>query len=83
MNLTAPEPVTNGELTTALAGVLHRPHLLTVPAFGPRLVLGRELADELLFASQRVLPRALAASGFTFTHSELEPALRALLDRPA
>ena len=35
VNLTAPNPVTNAELTERLAGVLHRPHLLTVPAFGP------------------------------------------------
>ena len=54
-----------------------------MPAFGPRLVLGRELADELLFSGQRVVPKALLASGFTFTYPELEPALRALLDRPA
>ena len=40
-------------------GALHRPTVVPVPAFGPRLVLGREMADELLFFSQRVEPARL------------------------
>lgn len=83
VNLTAPEPVTNTEHTKVLGHVLGRPTVLPVPAFGPRLLLGRELADQLLFASERVLPTVLEASGFEFRHRRLERALRSILDRPA
>jgi uncharacterized protein (TIGR01777 family) len=80
-NLTAPGAVTNGEFTQVLGTVLHRPTFLPVPAFGPRLLRGAELADELLFASQRVVPEALTQSGFSFEHPDLDTALRAVLDR--
>ncbi len=79
MNVTAPEPVTNAQFTAALGSVMHRPTVVPVPAFGPRLVLGRELADELLFTSQRVLPTALTAAGYRFAHPGLTTALRAVL----
>jgi NAD dependent epimerase/dehydratase family enzyme len=54
-----------------------------VPSFGPKLLLGSELADSLLFAGQRVQPRALQAAGYEFHHPTLEVALRAALDKPA
>jgi uncharacterized protein len=83
VNLTAPEPVTNKEFTRTLGRVLRRPTALPVPSFGPKLLLGRELAETLLFTGQRVVPRRLLGSGYTFTHPTLEQALRALLDAPA
>jgi uncharacterized protein len=79
VNLAAPSPATNAEITQALGRVLGRPTLVPVPAFGPRLLLGRELADNLLFCSQKMLPTRLRASGYEFAHPELEGALRALL----
>lgn len=82
VNLTAPGTVTNAELTRVLAHVLGRPAFLAVPRFGPRLVQGAELADELLFTSARVAPTVLEGAGFTFAHPELEGALRTVLDRP-
>ena len=54
-----------------------------MPAFGPKLLLGGELAEALLFTSQRVLPAVLTEQGYPFAHPTLEVALRALLDRPA
>jgi len=83
VNLTAPNPVRNAELTKTLAHVLGRPSFLPVPSFGPKLLLGSELADNLLFAGQRVQPRALQAAGYEFRHPTLEVALRAVLDKPA
>lgn len=77
-NLTAPEPVTNGEFARTLGRVLRRPTTI-IPMFGPRLLFGRELADSLLLASQRVLPAALESSGYSFRHSKLDAALRDLL----
>jgi uncharacterized protein len=79
VNLTAPAPVTNRAFTASLARVLRRPSFLAVPAFAPKLILGAELADSLLFASLRVLPGVLQADGYTFRHADLETALRALL----
>ncbi|MGH9182795.1 MAG: TIGR01777 family oxidoreductase [Acidimicrobiales bacterium] len=83
VNLTAPNPVTNAEMTATLARVLRRPALVPIPPVGPALVLGWELAQTLLYSSARVLPRRLEASGYTFTHPTLEPALRAILGRTA
>jgi uncharacterized protein (TIGR01777 family) len=83
VNLTAPNPVRNEEFARTLGAVLHRPSAIPVPAFGPRLVLGSDRADNLLFTSQRVLPAVLPASGYTFQHPTLEEALRAVLDRPS
>jgi uncharacterized protein (TIGR01777 family) len=81
VNLTAPQPVTNSEFTRVLAGVLSRPAILPIPSFGPKLLLGGELADALLFTGQRVVPNALIADGFQFTHPTLDVALRALLNK--
>ncbi len=81
VNLTAPEPVMNSDFTRTLARVLRRPALLPIPSFGPALLLGRELADALLFTGQRVVPGALQRDGYVFRHSSLEQALRGILDR--
>ena len=75
VNVVAPEPVTNEELSRTLARVLHRPAVATVPAFAARLMFG-EMADALLLAGQRVLPRKLLDAGFRFDHPTLEDALR-------
>ena len=79
VNLTAPNPVPNAELTRTLGSVMHRPTLLPVPSFGPKLLLGSELAETLLFTSQRVECDVLTSRGFEFAHPGLEGALRALL----
>ena len=81
VNLTAPNPVTNSEFTATLGRVLSRPTLLSVPPIALEVVLGKEMATEMLFFSQRVLPSKLEGSGFRFRHPELEPALRDLLNR--
>lgn len=81
VNLTAPVPVRNAEFASTLGRVLHRPSFVPVPAFGPKLLLGGELAEALLFVSQRVDPVVLTASGYTFRHPELATALAAVLDR--
>jgi uncharacterized protein len=83
VNLTAPTPVTNAEFTAALADALHRPAFVPIPSFGPKLLLGGELAESLLFTGQRVLPAALLAAGYRFEHPTLDVALRALLAKSA
>ncbi len=79
VNLTAPNPVTNAQFTEALADVLNRPAFLPVPAFGPRLLLGSDRADSLLFEGQRVEPGVLVDNGFTFKHPTVTEALRHVL----
>lgn len=78
VNLVAPKPVRNEEFTDVLASVLGRPALLPVPRFAARLALG-EAAQELLFASQRVEPAKLMASGYEFRFTDLRPALENLV----
>lgn len=78
VNAVAPRPVTNLELTRALARVLRRPAMLPLPRPAARLALG-EMANALLLSSARVVPRKLEASGYHFRHAELEPTLRHLL----
>ena len=77
-NVTAPTPVTNRELTSALASVLRRPALFAVPAFALRGLLGGA-ADDLLLASQRVVPKRLQETGFAFRYPEISGALNAAL----
>lgn len=75
VNLTAPEPVTNREVSAAMGRVLRRPALLTVPAPALRLALGEFAADVL--GSQRVLPSRLLASGFSFAFPTIDESIRA------
>jgi hypothetical protein len=81
VNLTAPQPVRNSEFARTLGRILRRPAILPVPAFVPKVLLGAELTDAVLFNSQRVHPTVLAADGFLFEHPDLESALRAELGR--
>jgi uncharacterized protein (TIGR01777 family) len=78
VNMVAPNPLRNSEFTRVLASVLGRPALFPVPAFAMRLALG-EMAQELMLTSQRVVPRKLESSGYTFRFNELRAALDNLL----
>jgi hypothetical protein len=75
LNAVAPQPVRQRDLARALGRALSRPALLPAPAFALRALLGRERVDEMLLASQRVLPTALLAAGFVFEEPELNAAL--------
>lgn len=78
VNGTAPSPVRNSEMTTELVKVLRRPAFMHVPGWALRLGLG-EFATAIL-ASQRVVPTALEASGYTFRFPTLRAALEDLVD---
>lgn len=78
VNLCAPNPVSNGEFTSALAARLHRPALMTVPAFALRLLTG-QMADEALLASARVMPKRLLDVGFCYARPKVEDALAACI----
>lgn len=72
-NLTAPTPITNLTFTKTLGKWLHRPTLFTLPRFLLKLILG-EMAT-LLIDGQKVVPKHLLDSGFTFKHDTLLQAL--------
>jgi uncharacterized protein len=77
VNLTAPAPATNADLTRALGRAVHRPAVLQAPAGLLRLALG-ELSIELL-GSSRVVPARLEGAGFTFQHPTIGPAMAAVV----
>ncbi|WP_030382576.1 MULTISPECIES: TIGR01777 family oxidoreductase [unclassified Streptomyces] len=79
VNLTAPTPLTNAEITRAMGRVLHRPTLVPTPEALLRVALG-DMAGDIL-TSQRVLPKRLLESGFRFAFPGIEDALRAALRR--
>jgi uncharacterized protein len=77
INVTAPNPATNAQLSTALGRVLHRPAVLPVPGFAVKLLYG-EMA-EIVTTGQRARPAKLQQLGYRFAHPELEEALRDVL----
>lgn len=79
VNATAPEPVRQKDFAKTLGAVLHRPAFLPAPAFVLRAVLGG-FSEELL-SSKQVAPAAAQGAGYEFRRPQLEPALRAILDR--
>lgn len=81
VNLTCPEPTTNATFADTLGDVLRRPSFLPVPKFGPKLVIGGELAENLLFTSARVEPKVATEAGYQFRHPTLEAALRGVLGK--
>ncbi len=78
INLSAPNPVTNQEFTSALARALHRPALFPAPAFALKAVLGG-FSGEVL-GSKRVIPQALLEAGFTWDYPHLSDALKVLVE---
>jgi hypothetical protein len=79
VNVVAPRPVRNRELTRALGRVLGRPAVLAAPKLALRLAFGAQMAEEMLLTGQRVRPARLEAAGFHWDDPELEPALQRML----
>lgn len=81
VNATSPQPATNADVVRALGRAAGRPTVLPVPRFALSLVMGGELTEEVIMAGQRALPTVAEASGFTFTHPDLDSAARAVLSK--
>ena len=79
VNVTAPEPVTNKELSRTLGRVLRRPAVAPVPALAVKALYG-DMA-QIVTTGQRAMPAALTAAGYRFKRPELEPALRDIVGR--
>jgi NAD dependent epimerase/dehydratase family enzyme len=81
LNCVAPEPVTHGEFVRALGEVLGRPTVLKAPLFALRLRFTSQFVDEVLLASQRVMPVRTLETGYVFRHPLLREALAEVLDK--
>ena len=79
VNFTSPNPVQNRTLATALGKAMHRPAFFPAPGFMLRLILGE--FGEVLLKGQRVVPRKLLKSGFSFRYPEIDQALEEILGR--
>ncbi len=79
VNLGSPSPRRNADVADALGRALHRPAFVPVPGFALRVALGEFASD--VTGSQRMLPNALLAAGFAFTHTDIDQACRWLVDR--
>lgn len=75
VNASAPNPVTNLELTKSLGKILKRPTILPVPMF-PFKLLVSEMAKELFFSGARAKPKTMLDAGYQFQYPLLEDALK-------
>jgi NAD dependent epimerase/dehydratase family enzyme len=78
VNIVSPKPVSNREFTKVLGGVIHRPTIFPVPAFGIKMLFG-EMGRTLLLEGVGVLPRKLLESGYKFRYDDLKLALTSVL----
>jgi uncharacterized protein (TIGR01777 family) len=79
LNLAAPEPATNRELSKALGRVLRRPAFMPVPGLAVKVLYG-DMAS-IVTTGVRMVPRQLEELGYEFRRPELEDALRAATGR--
>ena len=77
-NVTAPEPVTNKELSKALGRALRRPAVMPVPAFALKLLYGE--MGRIVTTGVRAVPKRLQEEGYSFRRPDLDDALRAAVD---
>lgn len=78
INATSPNPVSNKEFTKTLARVLKRPAIIPIPGFLLRLLFG-QMAKSLLLSGQKVVPKKMQDANFKFNYTELELALKDIL----
>lgn len=76
VDVVCPEPIRQADFARALGHALHRPAILPLPAFAVKAAMG-DMGEEMLLASQRVVPRRLGEVGFTFAHRDAASSLAA------
>jgi uncharacterized protein (TIGR01777 family) len=79
VNLTAPEPVTNKELSKALGRVLGRPAVAPVPGLAVKALYG-EMA-QIVTTGVNAIPARLRELGYEFREPRLEQALRSATNK--
>ena len=78
INSTAPNPVTNRELSHAIGRAIGRPAVMPVPGLVLDLKFGREFG-QVLRGGQRVFPRRALDLGYEFRFTEIDAALEDLV----
>lgn len=79
VNAVSPNPVTNREFTSTLAGILKRPAIFPVPGLALKLLLGE--MSQILLASQKISADKAKKSGYKFIYPKLKSALKTLCDQ--
>src|SRR5690349_1151245 len=83
VNITSPNPSTNGEVMATIREVLGVPFGIPLPRFALELgAIAIRTETELILKSRWVLPQRLLDAGFVFEFPDLEGALREILRRP-
>lgn len=80
LNVCAPEPAQQREIARAIGRALHRPSFMPAPSIALRILLGG-MADDMLLASQRAVPRIALDGGFRWHYPELDAAVSAAVRR--
>lgn len=78
INATAPNPVTNRELSKAIGRAINRPAVMPVPGLVLDLKFGSEFGA-VLRGGQRVMPRRALDLGYRFRYTDIDEALADLL----
>jgi uncharacterized protein (TIGR01777 family) len=79
LNLTAPAPATNAQLSKALGRVLRRPSIAPVPGVAVKALYG-DMA-QIVTTGVRAVPARLEQLGYAFRQPDLEQALRSATGR--
>lgn len=74
VNAAAPGAVRNRDFTTAIARAVHRPAFMPVPACALKLLPGG--AGDMFLHSQKLVPAAAEASGFSFLFPAIDAAAK-------
>ena len=78
-NFTGPTPVRQKQFAKALGHALNRPAFMPAPSFMIKAIMG-ELGGSLL-KSQRVIPKNLTESGYSFFFSDVGSALNEIFEK--
>ncbi len=78
-NLTAPNPVSNKELSAALGKAMHRPMVAPIPGFAMKAAFGD--VTTVVLDGQRVIPKRLLELGYQFKFTTIQQALEVIYGR--
>lgn len=74
INVSSPDPTTNGGFTEAFGKALTRPAIFPVPEFAARAIFS-EMGNEMLLGGQKAISKKLSKFGFKFEDIDIKSAL--------
>lgn len=78
-NIVAPGAIQQRQLGETLGRAMNRPDVVKLPGFMAKLMLGEQMASEMLLEGQRVYPTRLLEAGFKFSYPDIESAIKHIL----